>query len=280
MGREVLRIPAPPDRVILRSASRSHEDPDHRFDLGRPESVGRVIRKNQPAHVLLVAAATNVAWCEEHPDESWAINARGPRATAEAARDVGATLTFISTDYVFNGDSGPYAEGDPTDPINVYGSHKLEAEKAVLEANAGNLVIRTCQVFGEDSRRANFVLRLVDRLRTGEEVETATDLYGTPTFAPDLAKAVVDLTLNRASGLWHVAGDTFLSRYELASRVVALFGCASGVVLKVRVDEMGDVVNRPRRAGLTSGRLTSAGLDLITPLDTALAALAAREPTR
>jgi dTDP-4-dehydrorhamnose reductase len=278
LGRQIVQVAETSDRVVVRDSARSHLDPERRFDLGDPNSVDRLIRRDRPTHVVLVAAATNVAWCEQHPDESWALNVLGPSATAAAAREVGATVTFISTDYVFNGESGPYLEGEVPHPINVYGSHKLEAEGRVLEANPASLVVRTCQIFGDDARRANFVLQVVDRLRSGQTVRAATDLLGTPTYAPDVANAVLDLTLSGASGIWHVAGDTFLSRYELASRVAQVFGWGSGAVAEVRAEDMEDVVKRPRKAGLKNGRLLAAGLDAITPLQAALTALAASEP--
>src|SRR6185295_6759642 len=100
------------------------------------------------------------------------------------------SFTFISSDYVFDGIAGPYREDEATNPINVYGAHKLEAEAITLAADGANLVVRTCQVFGDDPRRTNFVVRVADRLRAGETVEAAGDLFGTPTYAPDLARAL------------------------------------------------------------------------------------------
>ena len=278
VGRELvaeLTRRAGPLEVV--SASRSHTDPDRQFRLEQPETIERLVSAVGADHVILAAAATNVAWCEEHPNESRAINVRGTEAATLAAHRVGASLTFISSDYVFDGMSGPYGENGAANPINVYGAQKLEAEDAVMAADAGNLVVRTCQVFGDDPRRTNFVVRVVDRLRRGETVAAASDMFGTPTFAPDLARGLVDLTLSRASGIWHVAGDRFLSRYELAKMAAVAFGCESAAILEVTADRMDDPVDRPRRAGLRNDRLGVAGLPLITPLHEALAALATRE---
>ncbi len=186
-------------------------------------------------------------------------------------------MTFLSTDYVFDGSSGPYGELDTTNPINVYGAHKLEAEAAVLGTDQRNLVVRSCQVFGNDPRRRNFVIAVVDRLRNGEQVEAAGDLFGTPTYAPDLARAVIDLTLRGAAGVWHAAGESFLSRYELATRVAVAFDCDGGMIAEVQTDRMSDPVNRPRRAGLRNDRLAASHLRFGTGLVQALAELAALE---
>lgn len=269
---ELTRGPEPLEVV---AAARSSEDPARQVQLERPETIERLVLAVGPKHVILTAAATNVAWCEEHPDESRAINVRGTKAAALAARRAGASFTFISTDYVFDGISGPYSENDPTNPTNAYGAQKLDAEAEVMAVDPANLVVRTCQVFGHDPRRTNFVVRVADRLRAHETVEAAGDLFGTPTYARDLARALAELTLSRASGIWNVAGDTFLSRYVLAMMVADAFGCERGSIVEVAADRMQDPVNRPPRAGLRNDRLAAAGLHLITPLHEALAELAA-----
>jgi dTDP-4-dehydrorhamnose reductase len=274
---ELTRRSGPLDVV---AAARSHPDPARQVELERPETIERLVLALEPDHVILAAAATNVAWCELNPDTSRTINVLGTEAAALAARRVGASFTFISTDYVFDGDGGPYLEDAPTNPINAYGAHKLEAEAAVMAADSDNLVVRTCQVFGDDPRRTNFVVRVADRLRRGETIEAAGDLFGTPTYASDLVRALIELTLSCASGIWHVAGDRFLSRYELANMAAAAFGCERGAIVEVAAEHMDDPVNRPRRAGLRNGRLENAGLRLISPLPEALAALAARERSR
>jgi len=281
VGRElVAELTRRSGRVHVVAASRSDPDPARQVELERPETIERLVIALGPDHVILAAAATNVAWCEEHPEDSRAINVLGAEAAALAARRVGASFTFISTDYVFDGSDGPYGEDEATNPINVYGRHKLDAEAAVMAADSANLVVRTCQVFGDDPRRTNFVVRVADRLSASQAVEAAGDLFGTPTYAPDLARALAELTLSRASGIWNVAGDTFLSRYELATLVADAFGSEHGLIVEVAADRMHDAVNRPRRSGLRNGRLEDAGLRLITPLPEALAALAARERSR
>jgi dTDP-4-dehydrorhamnose reductase len=277
LGRQIVARGTGRQGVVLRGAARSDPDPNRRFDLECPDTVARVIRAVEPDHIVLTAAATNVAWCEGHPTESHTMNVLGPRSAAWAAREVGATVTFISTDYVFDGASGPYGERDAPNPLNVYGEHKLRAEEAILDSNSANLVIRSCQVFGPDPRRFNFVLRVADRLRHGEVTEAAGDLFGTPTYAPDLAAAILELTIECAAGVWHVAGGTFLSRYELAKRVAAAFGFAEAAVEDVGAERMADPVNRPRRAGLLNDRLNAAGRQPVRSLDEALLELARQE---
>ncbi len=195
------------------------------------------------------------------------------RAASEACHRVGSRLVFFSTDYVFDGSNGPFGEADPVGPLNVYGQHKLEAEGIVLVASQGNLVIRTCQVFGLDPRRMNFVLRTADRLAAVGDVEVADNLFGTPTFAPDLVATTFDLLLGASSGIWHVAGQAFLSRYDLAVAVARAFRLDPALVRTTRWDEAHDRVNRPRRGGLRTDKLNARGGPDMTSLEDALAAL-------
>jgi dTDP-4-dehydrorhamnose reductase len=261
------------------AAARSDPEPTRRADVRDKAAVSEVVAAARPNHVILTAAATNVAWCEANPAQARSINVDGTSTVATACRRSGATLTFFSTDYVFDGTSGPYSESAQPHPINVYGSQKLEAEGIVLAENARNLVVRTCQVFGNDAQRRNYVLRVADQLRAGETVRAATDLYGTPTFATDLAETVLELANQRVYGSLHVAGESQLSRFDLARMVALAFGVDDGKVLETSADAINDGVARPRIAGLTTER-TDLERPPMTPLDTALAMLAEMDRPR
>ena len=189
----------------------------------------------------------------------------------------GAVLLFFSSDYVFDGKSGPYNSAQPR-PINVYGSQKLEAERVVLNASDRNVVIRTCQVYGPDPRRANFVLRTSDELREGRVVRVRDDLFGTPTYAPDLARETMRLLAKGNGGLWHVAGEDFVSRYQLAVSLCRAFGFNSSLITATSSTTATDVAPRPLRSGLIRSRRVSTEVATMeTPLSEGLAALASME---
>jgi dTDP-4-dehydrorhamnose reductase len=247
------------------------------FDLAEPSATEELIESLRPSHTILAAAATNVAWCETHVVESWAVNVTGTSAVARACKRIESTLTFLSTDYVFDGSSAPSGEEDPTNPLNAYGRQKLAAEEAIAATSDQTLVIRTCQVFGPDPRRANFVLRAVDRLRDGEILQAPTNLYGTPTYAEDLARDVLALTLGGADGIWHIAGDSFVSRFDLASATARAFGLKAARIEGMMADVVSDGVTRPLRSGLRCDRLIAAQRYAPTPLERALSQLADAE---
>jgi dTDP-4-dehydrorhamnose reductase len=235
-------------------------------DLLDELSISSAMDDSSATHVVLAAAFTDVVGCEQDPAGSSAINVTGTRLVSRHAKRRRLPLVFISSDYVFDGESGPYDESRQTHPINEYGRQKLAAERIVGRAN---LVIRTCQVFGPDSRRKNYVLRVADAIRSGRTIEAPTDLLGTPTYAPDLARATLELLFAGVTGIRHVAGPTLISRFDLARRVAVAFGLPETLVLTGSVPM--DGVKRPKRSGLVSLHPIP-----MRPLDDALANLASR----
>jgi dTDP-4-dehydrorhamnose reductase len=276
VGQQIKQVALENPRMETIDLARSNRGA-YAFDLSNPSATEDLVATIRPRHTILAAAATNVAWCETHIDESWAINVTGTTAVARACERVGSTLTFLSTDYVFDGSLAPSAEDDPTNPLNAYGRQKLAAEEAIVATCREALVIRTCQVFGPDRRRANFVLRVVDQLRAGVPVQAPTNLYGTPTYALDLARDVMALTLEGQGGIWHVAGESFVSRYELACAAATAFAIEAAPIQRTLANEVSDGVTRPLRSGLSCERLIAANRYAPTPLEAALSHLAHTE---
>jgi len=248
--------------------ARAGTEPMLRADLRDPQSIESALRFARPSHVVLAAAATNVAYCEENPADSWAVNVDGTAAVERVASWLEVPLVFLSTDYVFDGTAGPYHEEAVPNPINEYGRQKLQAERLV-RARADNLVVRTCQVFGPDPRRMNYVLRVADALAAGRRVEAEQDLYGTPTYSVDLASSLLLLLAAGATGTWHVAGDLWLSRFDLAREVARVVGRDETSIAPI---ETGGAIPRPRLSGLRSIRRHDPELP-VTTLATALAAV-------
>ena len=155
-------------------------------------------------HIIHLAAMTAVDRCELEPDLARAVNQRGTEHVAEAARAAGARLIYVSTDYVFDGESaGEYREDDAVGPLNVYGHTKLAGEGAV-EQVAGHLTVRTSWVFGEGK---NFVDTVVQRGREGAPLRVVDDQWARPTAASGLATALVDVLERDVEGTLHVTGD-------------------------------------------------------------------------
>ncbi|HYE98663.1 MAG TPA: SDR family oxidoreductase [Planctomycetota bacterium] len=217
------------------------------IDLLDGASIERAVRENDPDAVVLAAGLANADLCEERPGDAYAVNVDGLRRVAEASRGRG-FLSF-STDHVFDGRSGPYAEEDEPAPLSVYGRTKLEGERIALTVHPRALVVRTTLVFARGDR--SFFSRLVTAV---DPVPCWTDHFATYTYGPMLAEAATELLERGASGLWHVTGTDVLSRYEFALRVAARWGKDPALYRPVPFRQSPPRAPRPLRAGLRTDK--------------------------
>jgi len=240
-------------------------EPGLQLDITDHDAVRRTIREAKPDVILLAAADAYVERCEREPDATRRVNVDAPRVIATESKAVGALLVVFSSEYVFDGTAGRYAEDDERRPISEYGRQKVELEDLALATGRG-LVCRTSGVFGADPRRKNFVCQLVDRLRAGQPFDVASDQLITPTYAPALADAVVRLVQLGHHGVFHVAGPSILGRMDFA-RLIADAYTLPVELLRPRVtSELGLAAPRPLRCGLEVDKVRrTLGIDLTAP---------------
>lgn len=200
---------------------------DRELPIEDPEAVARALRAHDISHVINCAAYTRVDDAEDHPSEAYAANARGPAVVASAAATSGAAFLQISTDYVFDGQSRqPYREEDACAPLGVYAKSKHEGERRVLEQLAHRpeapvYVVRTSWLFGDGPCFPRTMLGL---FRERAELSVVSDQRGRPTYAVDLARAVLELLRLSPSrrpslpapGLYHFANRGETSWHALA----------------------------------------------------------------
>ena len=275
LGLKLVRQLEQVDGLSVVSATRG--DTRHPFDLHEPVSLADLIDEIRPTMVFHAATGGGVAWCQAHPDESRVVTLDAAGVAAEACLRVRAKLVFFSTDYVFNGRRARPSETVLPAPLNVYGRDKLAAEDLILATSPSNLVIRTCQLFGRDPKRRNFVYQVVDTISAGRNFAADPHSFGTPTWTSDLARIAVSLALSDDVGTWHVAGEEYLSRYDLAVTVANVFGLDATRIVPREARDTTDGVERPKRAGLTNGRLKNRGWSPMTRLEVALSRVAALE---
>lgn len=192
------------------------------LDVTDTDRVATVIAEARPDAIIHCAAWTAVDDAEVQRDAAFAVNAGGTRNVCAAAHLVGAWVVTVSTDYVFAGSSSEgYAEGDPTDPINVYGASKLASEQATLEYPQF-AVARTAWLFGEHG--SNFVKTIAGLAASRSELDVVVDQVGSPTWTVHLAAALVRAAELRIAGILHLAGSPTATWFEVAQEVVKASG--------------------------------------------------------
>lgn len=203
-----------------------------RADVTDTEAIVALAARFRAAAVYNCAACTDVDGCETDPEAALEINGRAPARLA-AALPRTCRLIHVSTDYVFDGRGRrPYREDDETAPGTAYGRSKLDAEQAV--ADAGGLVVRTSWVFGPEGR--NFVSAIAARLHRGEPLRVVSDQIGCPTYAPYLARALVDLQAAGAAGIVHYCNVPATSWHGFAIAIVGALGLNADVAQVATAD--------------------------------------------
>ncbi len=243
---------------VLRSSLRSDEvfgwDIDE-IDITEENNTVGKIESLQPGMVINVAAYTDVDGCELHEEKAFAINAEGMRHVALGAGRCGAKVVYLSTDYIFDGKKGkPYLEDDPPHPLNVYGRSKLKGEQYVQELVKDALIVRTQWLYGKYGN--NFVASILRQAREKELLSVVNDQIGSPTYTPDLSKAISLLIQCEVRGIFHVVNSNLCTWYDYAQRILTLSGIKGVKVLPISSKELSRPAPRPSYSVLDTQKLT------------------------
>lgn len=197
-------------------------------DIRDANRVQEVVAKASPDWIVLAAAYTNVDDCETHPDMAFAVNRDGPANVAEAAKQVGARLLFVSSDYVFDGKkTSPYETTDVRNPQSIYGRSKAEAEVRLLDLLPECCIARTSWLFGTGGKCfPDTILKLA---ASRPELDVVSDQRGCPTYSVDLSRAIIGLCRNDARGVLHITNAGECSWFEFAREIVKGAGLATEV---------------------------------------------------
>jgi len=237
------------------------------LDIGDKAQVEQAVRAYQPDAIINAGAYTAVDKAESEPEAAARVNTQGPENLALAARDSGAKLIHVSTDYVFDGQgTRPYLETDTTNPLGVYGKTKLDGEKAVLAVLPEAAIVRTAWVFSEYGN--NFVKTMVNLAEKRDALGIVSDQRGCPTYAGDLAQALITLLQVQAQGgIYHYGGDHEVSWFEFADRIFDV-AVAEGRLAKkpvltgVTTEEYPTPAKRPAYSVLDGEKIKALGVAL------------------
>jgi len=224
---------------------------DHQaLDIADAERVTQALQRDEPEVVINCAAWTDVDGCELDRDRAYAANATGPENLARASREINAGLITISTDYVFDGKKqGFYTQRDQPCPESTYGLSKLEGERRAQLAYARTVVVRTGFIFGPGG--TNFLSTVIERAKRGDKLKSIRDAFGTPTYAPDLARRLRELAQMDLPGIYHVVNAGEGTSYEEFTRAALdLGGYGSTNLESIEMDSLNRPAARPRNSRL------------------------------
>jgi dTDP-4-dehydrorhamnose reductase len=204
--------------------------------------------------VVHAAAETNVDLCETDHEHARRINVDGTANVAEGCAAAGARMIFISTDYVFDGVKGNYAETDQPNPVSFYGLTKLEAERLVTSKLANALIVRTSVLYGWHPSKLNFATWIINGLRGHQNLRVVRDHINSPTLADNLATAIRAAIERGSEGVLHVAGKDRISRFDFARRIAKRFGLDESLLVPVEMRDLNWVAKRPRDSSLDVGK--------------------------
>jgi dTDP-4-dehydrorhamnose reductase len=215
------------------------------------DKIKKVVYNFMPDVIINAAAYTNVDLSETERETAWKINVKGVEYLAETARVIDAQIIHISSDYIFDGKSGPYSENDKPNPLGYYGRTKLASENVLKISGALYTILRTNVLYGIASKsKANFVEWLIDTVTSGKPVRIVDDQVSNPTFIDDLVQAISKVIEFRKHGVYNIGGKEFLSRYEFTKIIADYFYLDKSLITPIKTKELNQAARRPLESGL------------------------------
>ena len=250
------------NRLITKSGYRYVD-----LDITKNEEVKKVFENENPDAVINCAAMTNVDYCEENQDSCWEINVKAVENLAKSCEVSKSHLLHLSTDFVFDGKSGPYNENDKPNPLHFYAKSKLKSEEIVKKIMTNWTIARTIIIYGitDNMSRSNIVLWAKKEIENGNTINVVNDQLRSPTLAEDLAKGCISIIDKSAFGLYHLSGPKTYSILDLVHKVADFYNLDKSLILPVTSASLNQSATRPLSTGFD---ITKAKKDLdFNPVD-------------
>ena len=250
LGMSLKRIFNSKYEIISTTGNNNPTGSSMHLDVTNPLLFKEVMETTNPDLVVNLAALTNVDLCEKNPELAYSINIGGMDNLVNAFKG---PIIHVSTDYVFDGEDGPYKEEDTTNPLNVYGLSKLESEKLLLDHSENSLVIRSNVLYDYSSKsEASFLNWVVDSLTQEKEINVVEDQWNNPTWTGSLA-VVIDRSINtQLTGLVHWGDGDLVSRFDFANKIADVFNLKKSLIKPILTSELNQTAKRPLKSGLKS----------------------------
>jgi dTDP-4-dehydrorhamnose reductase len=219
------------------------------MDITDPKAIRTIFDKHKPDAVIHSAAEAQPDACELDKKMADLVNVHATALLLEASKPFKSFFTYVSTDFIFSGSGGPYQEDDLPSPVNYYGLTKLKSENLVQRYEYPWAIVRTVLVYGNtiSGTRSNIISWVRGELEKNKAIRVVGDQVRTPTFAGDLAKALLLITEQRAKGIWHISGKDVLTPYDIAIMVADRLKFDKSLITKVDASSFQQPAVRPQR---------------------------------
>lgn len=258
LGQKLVNILAEADRhqvvATSRGENRNSNKEDYIYynvDITHADTLEEIIVKEAPDCMVNCAAMTNVDICETERDACYEVNVRAVRELAKIAKEKDIHLVHISTDFIFDGKSGPYDEKAMPNPVNYYGKTKLESEEVIMAQLEKYTILRTILVYGavKGLNRSNIVYFVKNALEQGKEITMVNDQYRMPTLVDMLANACITACENEVYGVFNVSSCEMLNIYEMALEIAETFDLDTSLIKEIGTSDLKQPAKRPHTTG-------------------------------
>lgn len=221
------------------------------LDITSSVEVNSLFENVRPDVVINTAAMTQVDDCELNPKECWKQNVTTVKHLVYACEKIDAFFVHLSTDFIFDGASGPYKEDDEPNPLSKYAESKLESEKIVQSSQTKWAIVRTMLVYGiaHDMSRSNIILWVKKNLEEKKPIKVVNDQWRMPTLAEDLAVGCILVADKNAQGVYHISGKDMLTPYDIAIKTAEFFQLDKSLIEEVDGSIFSQPAKRPARTG-------------------------------
>lgn len=221
------------------------------LDITNEEEVDRVFAKHQPDVIINTAAMTNVDACESAKEECRKINIDAVACLIHECEKYNTHLIHLSTDFIFDGENGPYKEDDKPNPQSYYAKSKYKSEQLVQQSNIKWTIIRTIIIYGivDGMSRSNVVLWAKESLEKGNTINVVDDQFRAPTLAEDLAQGCMSAAIKGATGIYHISGKDIMSILEMVYKIADFYRLDRSLVNPISTSSLNQVARRPPKTG-------------------------------
>ena len=220
------------------------------LDITKNDAIKSFFKIHKPDVTINCSAITDLDFCEKNKSHVLDVNTLGAKKLAQACNVHNSHLIHISTDYVFDGQAGPYQENDVPNPISYYGQTKRKSEELVLKENENFCVVRTGMLYGWSQNKQNLATMITSELRNNRQVKLINDLQVSPSYTDNVAEMILKLALMKISGIFNVANSSIVTRYDFGLLLSEVFELDKSLIKPISSKDFHWNVPRPHKGGL------------------------------